>query len=347
MADTFDPAEWLAEKSPEVRKPNDPVLDNQPFDPAAYLADRQQEQSQPPAGAPAPVQPQEEPPVMLPAGYLPGATGINPTAIMNTVVKPAMSAAGSYVKSPISVLTDVALTQLGAPPVAAMKKLYDTYQGVKTVASNIGDMLSRLPAATVERITPAVNTFVDALPRNTLSEFKALADRVGIEKAFKEFQLSEKLALNPQVVAAFDEIKGAFPTTMQKVGQVAGPALRGIAKVAGPAGLAYDAYEAYPYLQQANIGERAQAGEIQQQMNQAKLAVLNAPTPKPLTPQEAANLLASGDQRTIDIYGGVQKLTQQAQQAQQARQARQAQARPPSWMDRAMEMANKYQSVNY
>jgi hypothetical protein len=87
MADTFDPAEWLAEKSPEVRKPNDPVLDNQPFDPAAYLADRQQEQSRPPA--PAPVQPQEEPPVMLPAGYLPGATGINPTAIMNTVVKPA------------------------------------------------------------------------------------------------------------------------------------------------------------------------------------------------------------------------------------------------------------------
>ena len=337
MADTFDPAEWLAEKSPEVRKPEEPAADNQPFDPAAYLADRQQERSQPQAAAPM----VEEPPVMLPAGYLPGATGINPTAIMDTVVKPAMSAVGSYVKSPISVLTDVALTHMGAPPVAGMKKLYDTYQGVKTVASNIGDMLSRLPAATVERITPAVNTFVDALPRNTLSEFKALADRVGIEKAFKEFQLSEKLALNPQVVAAFDEIKGAFPTTMQKVGQVAGPALRGIAKVAGPAGLAYDIAEAYPYIQQANIGERAQAGEIQQQMNQARQAVLNAPNPRPLNPQEAANLLASGDQRTINIYGGAQKLAQQAQQAQQT------QPRPKSWMDRAMEMAGKYQSVNY
>jgi len=83
---------------------------------------------------------------------------------------------------------------------------------------------------------------------------------------------------------------------------VAGGLARGAARVAGPAGLAYDIYEAYPYYEQANVPQRLQSGEIPRQMQAARRMMLNAPTPAPLTRQEAQNLLASGDQRTIDIY---------------------------------------------
>jgi hypothetical protein len=39
-------------------------------------------------------------------------------------------------------------------------------------------------------------------------------------------------------------------------------------------------------------------------MAEAQQMMLNRPTPAPLSPQEASNLLQSDDQRTINIYGG-------------------------------------------
>jgi hypothetical protein len=64
-------------------------------------------------------------------------------------------------------------------------------------------------------------------------------------------------------------------------------------------------------------------------------AVANMPTGYQLNPQEAANLLASGDRRTIDMYGGAQRLAQTAG-------AQAAVPAAPSWIDRAMEMSRKY-----
>jgi len=78
------------------------------------------------------------------------------------------------------------------------------------------------------------------------------------------------------------------------------PALGAAARVAGPAGLAYSIYEASPYIQQG--GQELASGQAQQRMREAQRAVLNAPTPAPLTAQEAQNLIASGDQRLINIY---------------------------------------------
>ena len=64
-------------------------------------------------------------------------------------------------------------------------------------------------------------------------------------------------------------------------------------------------------------------------------AVANMPTGYQPTAQEAANLLASGDQRTIEMYGGAQRLAQAAA-------ARSAQPAQESWMDRAMSISRKY-----
>lgn len=76
--------------------------------------------------------------------------------------------------------------------------------------------------------------------------------------------------------------------------------VRGAARVAGPVGLAANVYEAAPYL--AQVGPALATGQPQQSMRDARRSMLNAPTPAPLTRQEAENLMASGDQRMIEIY---------------------------------------------
>jgi len=91
---------------------------------------------------------------------------------------------------------------------------------------------------------------------------------------------------------------------LQAAGKFAAP----VARVAGPAGAVASAYEAAPYLQQANVGARAASGEVGKMAKGASRVGLNMPTPAPLSPQEARNLLDSGDERTINIYGGRQKL---------------------------------------
>jgi len=105
----------------------------------------------------------------------------------------------------------------------------------------------------------------------------------------------------------------AEASMMARAGQMASqyaPAMRaglGMAgRLAGPAGLAYSAYQAAPELHAA--GQQLNLGQAQQRMRQAQQAPLTMPTPAPLSAQEANNLLASGDERTINIYGGRQKL---------------------------------------
>jgi hypothetical protein len=105
----------------------------------------------------------------------------------------------------------------------------------------------------------------------------------------------------------------AEASMMARAGQMASqyaPAMRaglGMAgRLAGPAGLAYSLYQAAPELHAA--GQQLNLGQAQQRMRQAQQAPLTMPTPAPLSAQEANNLLASGDERTINIYGGRQKL---------------------------------------
>jgi hypothetical protein len=93
---------------------------------------------------------------------------------------------------------------------------------------------------------------------------------------------------------------------LQTAGRIAAP----VARVAGPAGMALTAAEAYPYLQQAEIGPRTQSGEVGKMVQGANRMALNMPTAAPLNPTEARNLLDSGDERTIKIYGGRQRLQQ-------------------------------------
>jgi hypothetical protein len=124
-----------------------------------------------------------------------------------------------------------------------------------------------------------------------------------------------KGAIDPASLKTGEMLGTAFNAAKAAPGYIAGmagPAIRGAARVAGPAGMAYNVAEAYPYLQQANVGPRMQSGEVAQMAQGARQAQLSMPTPAPLSPAEAQNLLMSGDQRTINIYGGAEQLARTA-----------------------------------
>jgi hypothetical protein len=127
---------------------------------------------------------------------------------------------------------------------------------------------------------------------------------------------------------------------MAQVGKIVAPVLRTAGKVLGPAGLAMNAYDAQQYAEAAKLGERLANGQGQMAQQAFRHTTLNMPTPQQLQPTEAANLLASGDQRTIQIYGGVQHL--------QAIAGGKSPSAPPTadnFIERMRAMANQYGTI--
>jgi hypothetical protein len=118
----------------------------------------------------------------------------------------------------------------------------------------------------------------------------------------------QRFLADPKTAQIAEQYIGAMPGKGAQAMKVIGPVLKGAAKVAGPVGMAYNVYEAMPYLEQA--GPELTSGAAQNRMAQAQNMMVNRPTPAPLNPTEASNLLASGDERTINIYGGRARLNE-------------------------------------
>jgi len=295
-------------------------------------------------------------PGAAPAFYYSSPTGIPQLAgdlrAAAAAAKPVMmNAAGGAMerymaaKSAKPLLDVIAVTTMptvGLPPVPPMatyesaRAAIEAGKGLFAGTKEMADYLTRFPADAANTLRPAVTTFTEALSEAEYKKFKDAADKSGIEKAIKNFKLPERLVDNPAVVDALKTMKSITPPSA--AAQVAGPLARGALRLAGPAALAYDISEAYPYYEAAGAPGRLASGEIRQQLGQARRAMLNAPTPAPLSPQEAANLLASGDRRLIDIYGGVNKLVETAGQTT-------AQPETQNFIDRAMNTWRKYQGV--
>ena len=253
-----------------------------------------------------------------PAGYaapaLTGAaygveTGLPQLAqTVKGAVSPVVAGAGNYLKNPMNILTDVALTHMGAPPVAGMAKLYDAYKGVKQVAGNLNEALSKLPEQTLAKIKPAGDYLSNALLSKDINALDDAIKLKGAGQAIKELQLPTYLKDIPEAKQALNEIKGAFPGTMGKIGAVAGPLVRGASRVLGPAGMAMDIYDAAKYAQEAGFGQRLAQGEGARGMQAFQNLNNQNVSGYMLSPVEAKNVLASGDERTINMYGGRQRL---------------------------------------
>jgi hypothetical protein len=236
---------------------------------------------------------------------------INPTAVYEQGIKPFVQAGtqtlGKYVQSPIKAGIDVTAMMMGSPvpPVGAMS-MYDTMKKTaeagKTVFNNINQAISYLPKG----IDVEAATFLNGLSPEDQGKLLKDINTKGLDKAFKEFKAPQYL--DEAGRAALQATQSSFPSTMTKVGRAIAPLARTAARVAGPVGTAMQVNEALPYLEQSQIGQRTRQGEVGQLMRGSRNMMLNQPTPQPLSPDEAQNLLSSGNRRMIDMYGGDEAL---------------------------------------
>jgi hypothetical protein len=238
------------------------------------------------------------------SGYGPGVVDVAKSAAMATpmgqnvgkVMQPYAAGAnklmGQYVNNPLTKLApDLLATASGVPPPFATAQVIGSTQGAYNVARN-------LPA------TPSVGPVDPMAQKLAQSEFsQEIARRAAAAQA--------ETVANRSMIQ-----KIAMSKIMQTAGQVAGPALNTAARVAGPAGLAYNMYEAGNMARDTQLGERLGAG----QGGSAEQAFRNINTQygdafrNTVTAQQARDILASGSTRDIAAFGGAAFLRQRAGQ---------------------------------
>jgi hypothetical protein len=206
----------------------------------------------------------------------------------------------TYAAAPGKAVVDVGAAALGLPPpyasLQAARGVGNMFSAAGQTMQNLSDVLNRLPPGTDAQAAK----FINELRPAEVQKLGQAINTQGLERAIKTFELPGYVSAEAR--AGLAATQSAFPTGMQKLGAVAGPLVRGAARVAGPVGLAYDVYEAYPYLKQADLGARSASGETANLRQQAQQRPLNVPTPAPLSRQEAQNLYQSGDMRLRQIY---------------------------------------------
>jgi hypothetical protein len=300
----FDPNEFLAETT-ETKKESAPApavqtaAPSSGFDPHEFIKGQAEAETAPQPGTPAP------------QFAVPGPTGINPGEVAATVRpmgEAAMNIGKGYVRHPLEAVADVAAMHMGMPPpIASMKGLQGVgqmYQGVKDTLNNVNFKLGALQEAGPE-VRQAFDSIVGKLPSNIIEEIQTKG-----ANALKSAQLPENLLQDAEFMKNWNLLKGQTPSLAQKAGAVLGPVARGIGKVAGPAGLAMNAYDAAQYAQQAQLGQRLAEGQGQaaqrnfRQMNPGygQGFVSN------ISPDQAANILQNGSPRDIQAMGGQQAL---------------------------------------
>jgi hypothetical protein len=254
----------------------------------------------------------------------------------------AMSAMKNYFAHPIANIgVDIAGHMVGVPPVMAAKSalpvmgaVYDKY---KQAMNNLGGLN---PAA--EKVIQNSEPFLQNIV--TPGELRDIKTQLVPGKNLNNFELPKRLAGMPEAEAFKAAIKSGAPGIGEKILGTVAPVARTAARVAGPAGMAYNLYQGGEMARQTKLGQRLSEGQGQIAPQSAQNMQLNTNTSgyQP-TAQEAANLLQSGDQRTQAIYGGVQRLQQLKQQ--QDAQATAVLSQPPTaqnFMARMQALAHKY-----
>lgn len=242
---------------------------------------------------------------------------------------PYVSAAGEGLKKTMDIykarpivapLVDIAgVATMGVPPIAAGQQAmgaWDKFNAAKEGAMGVSQELSQGAAATTPvkglPTTATKGPYMDMMRSATpevsakISELYGAQTGGGGNNAVRAWLNSAEgraaQAANPAFAEQAAQYLKAVPTYGQQAMKVVSPFLKGAARVAGPVGMAANLYEASPYL--AAAGPELSSGRAQNRIAEAQRMMLSRPTPAPLTPQEASNLLQSDDARTINIYGG-------------------------------------------
>lgn len=229
------------------------------------------------------------------SGYGPGVYDVAKSAVMSTptgqnlgrIMQPYAAGGtkllGQYVNNPITKLApDLIAAASGVPPPFATAQAIGSTQGAYNVARN-------LPPVSTTPVNPMLQTeFGQEIARRAAAaEAETLANRTVIQKI-------------------------AMSKVMQAAGSVAAPVLNTAARVAGPAGLAYNVYEAGNMARDTQLGERLAAGQggAAEQAFRQRNPVYG--TNNEITADQARAVLSSGNARDIQALGGTDFLRQRA-----------------------------------
>ena len=250
----------------------------------------------------------------LPMAAYNSPTGINSQAI-GEVLSPLKQAIPqtikTYAAAPYKAGADLIVGSMGLPPPYAstegVKGLYNTYKGAQESMSVLGEKLSRPDFGPYKQggaFPEAVSAYRDLratagkIDPAFSAQMKTALDTGG-DKAVKQLLANapDALKASPEFMAQSSKFTQAMPTTMQQVGRVVGPALRGAARVAGPVGMGMSLYDAGQMTRETELGSRLQQG--QGQRAEQAFRNMNTQYGGPISPQEEQNVMANGSQRDI------------------------------------------------
>lgn len=234
--------------------------------------------------------------------------------------------AKSYLTKPLTAAADVGLMAMGAPPIVgpvtgSMDRMGAIREGMLEASKQVS---TGAPTTSPVRGVPTTTTvapYMDMLrsaPPAVQNQITDLYRNQGGNNAVKAWLNSaEGQAIaksNPQFAANAARYIEATPGIMTQAGRMVKPLAVGAARVLGPAAMAMDVNQAFEFARQQDLGGQLAAG-AGRRAPEAYRSLLNKNISgyQP-TPQEAANLLASGDTRTINIYGGPDKLRELVRQ---------------------------------
>jgi hypothetical protein len=263
-------------------------------------------------------------------------TGINAQAV-GEVLAPLKQAIPqtfqTYKAAPWKFGVDAVAGSLHLPPPYAstegVKGLYNAYKGAQESMNVLGNKLSRpdfgpyqtggaFPEAVTEyRNLRAVAGKIDPAFANEMK----VALETGGDRAVKKLLANapEALKASPEFVAQAGKFTSAMPTTMQQVGRVVGPALRGAARVAGPVGMGLNLYDAGQMARETELGSRlaqGQGGRAEQAFRAGPVQSYQGPQ---IDASQAQNVLQSGSARDIKYFGGQDNLREQMRKKAAAR----------------------------
>ena len=241
---------------------------------------------------------------------------------------------------PTGMVADVAAMAGGyPPPVAAGVLGQEGLTGLKGTYSNVQDYLAKQGQFTPKPTVPT--------PGTELATSERVAAAMTPDELGRYFQTGE---VPPRAAAAAVE----KPSMLTRALKGAAPILSTAARVAGPPLMAYDVYQAGKFAQESELGRRlAEEGAARQAPQAFQNISVSGGGQYDIQPQEAANLLASNDERTINIYGGRQRLQAIAAGQSVGKPSAtmppipqsapyQAPPAPTNWMEKALQMASQY-----
>lgn len=320
----FDPSEFLGTSTQTVpaAAPVSETKTDSGFDPASFIS----------SGSGTVPEGQEFGVQQIAQSLAPAVTGSGPTGL-GQLTREVGGAVAPYAKSAVSAATagykarplmTAAVDAIGlgtiATPVASAYNsamgAADQFNRAKGAAQGVSKVLSQSPliespitGKPYPESVPAFREMQKIAPEIS-ARLSEIYQKGGGNNAVKAWLASPEAApymKDPRFAAAAEAYMGKVPGMGAQAMRVAGPLLRGAARVAGPAGMAMNMYEAQQFANEAELGQRLAQG--QGALAQRAFRQRNQ-TYGPIAPDQAQAVLESGSERDIAAFGGRDRLSE-------------------------------------